>query len=37
VRDCTIEPDSCFSGNECCLIPGPVPLALCIPEGFCQP
>ena len=37
VRDCTVEPNSCFSGSECCVIQGPVPLALCIPEGFCLP
>lgn len=35
VRDCTVEPNSCFTGMECCIVGGPIP-PICIPEGACQ-
>jgi hypothetical protein len=36
VRDCTLEPDSCFTGSECCDLSGFGLPALCIAAGACQ-
>jgi len=33
VRDCTVTPNSCFTGMECCSNGPPVPI--CIPTGLC--
>lgn len=36
VRDCSVTPDSCFTGFECCdLTPYSLP-TLCLAEGLCQ-
>lgn len=36
VRDCSVAPESCFTGSECCSFPGtPIP-NLCLAEGLCQ-
>lgn len=35
VRDCSVEPDSCFSGSECCDLSLFSLPRLCIPEGQC--
>jgi hypothetical protein len=36
VQACTVEPDSCFTGSECCdLTPVGLPITLCIPPGAC--
>ena len=34
VEGCTVSPNSCFSGTECCAIPG-IPMPICIPAGAC--
>ena len=35
VRDCSVSPESCFSGFECCAFAGtPIP-NLCLAEGLC--
>jgi hypothetical protein len=34
VRDCSLDPDSCFPGMECCTVAPGVP-NLCIPAGAC--
>jgi hypothetical protein len=36
VRDCSVEPNSCFSGSECCDLSGFMLPKLCIPAGACQ-
>ncbi len=36
VRDCTISPNSCFSGSECCDLTAFLLPNLCIPVGQCQ-
>jgi hypothetical protein len=36
VQNCTVEPDSCFPGTECCDLSGFGLPALCIPAGACQ-
>lgn len=38
VRDCSVTPESCAAGFECCSFPGLVPPIpnLCLAEGLCQ-
>lgn len=37
VRGCSVVPDSCFAGKECCdLSAFGLPMTLCIAEGACQ-
>jgi hypothetical protein len=36
VEGCSLSPDSCFPGTECCdLTAFGVPMPICIPEGAC--
>ena len=37
VEGCTVSPDSCFEGWDCCdLTAFGVPMPICIPQGACQ-
>jgi hypothetical protein len=37
VEGCTVSPDSCFEGWDCCdLSAFGVPMPVCIPQGACQ-